>query len=119
MVVCVGKATLLLLITFFFVGHIACAPPSRDGDSLANLESNFNQSLSLVLNDLRSEVDNTNRSISSNKSDRMKIVEQSVEGKKKGKRTKLEKRLRRRQMKKYCISIANKFDGQNVQRKVW
>jgi hypothetical protein len=122
MVICDGKAILLLLFTwtFFCVQTIACAPQqSRDGDSLADLESSFNQSLSLVLSDLRSEVGNVNRSISSNKIDRTKIVEQSIELKKKGKRTKSEKRLRRKLMKKKCIGIANKFDGQNVQRKVW
>jgi hypothetical protein len=99
-----------------------------DLTGIAESESNFNYSLGLVLSDLSAEIAARNRTFISEKIAQIRAKklrlkddkENNSEGDSKI-RTKFEKRLKRKQMKKKCVAMTRKFkgSGKQIRRRAW
>ena len=91
-------------------------------------ESNFNSSLGLVLSDLSAEIAAKNRTFISEKIAQIRAKKLRLKDDKENNsdddskiRTKFEKRLKRKRMKKKCVAMTRKFkgSGKQIRRRAW
>jgi hypothetical protein len=91
-------------------------------------ESNFNSSLGLVLSDLSAEIAARNRTFISEKIAQIRAKKLRRKDHKENNseddskiRTKFERRLKRKRMKKECVAMTRKFkgSGKQIRRRAW